>query len=163
MSGPPPRPAALKLLNGRNDHTDSGGRAVDDVPFKREPMGPPPEDLTEAEAAVWEQLSPELDRLEITKAADRPAFERLVKAIVRGREADEDISANGIVEYGAKGGRIKNPAVTVAEQASREIRMWAQEFGLTPSAENRISAAKMDPDGDSNPYAEGTDDNSGTG
>lgn len=151
-----PRPPALKLLNGVREGRDSGGRKVEEGPgFKREPIGPPPPDLEGKAREVWLQTVPELDRLELTKPLDRHSLAAYCLAVERMYEANADIQENGLTEIGAKGGRIKNPAVTVAEQASREIRMWAQEFGFTPSAEGRLSAQAADPDDGDNPYAEG--------
>lgn len=151
-----PAPPALKLLNGRREGYDSGGRKVNEGPgFKRAPLGPPPEDLGDKGRAVWETTAAELDRLELSKPLDREALAMYCLAVQRAWEAQADIDENGLTETGAKGGRIKNPAVTVLEQCSREIRMWAQEFGFTPSAEGRIQAQAAEPSDEDNPYAEG--------
>jgi len=48
---------------------------------------------------------------------------------------------------------VKNPAVLVAEAASKEVRAWAGEFGLTPSSEGRLGKPAGDDDDDENPFA----------
>lgn len=154
--GPAPRPPALKLLNGRRDGYDSGGRKVNAGPgFRREPLGPPPPDLPDVAAAEWAAVAPELDRLELSKAIDRTAFRTYCMAVQRLHDAQEAIDRDGLTVPGSTGSLVKHPAVAILEAAERSVRAWAQEFGLTPSAEGRLSPAKPDDDEADNPFADG--------
>lgn len=154
--GPAPRPPALKLLNGRRDGVDSSGRKVNMGPgFKREPLGPPPDDLPPRAAAEWAAVAPELDRLELSKAIDRTAFETYCRAVQRLHDAQAAIDRDGLTVPGSTGSLVKHPAVAIVEAAERSVRAWAQEFGLTPSAEGRLSPANAEPGEADNPYADG--------
>ncbi|KLL97549.1 hypothetical protein NJ76_13525 [Rhodococcus sp. IITR03] len=154
--GPAPRPPALKLLNGRREGYDSGGRKVNAGPgFKREPLGPPPPDLPDVAAAEWASVAPELDRLELSKAIDRTAFRTYCMAVQRLHDAQEAVDRDGLTVPGSTGSLVKHPAVAILEAAERSVRAWAQEFGLTPSAEGRISAQAADSEDDGNPFADG--------
>ena len=154
--GPAPKPPYLKLLNGRREGYDSGGRKVNMGPgFKREPLGPPPPDLPFWAAAEWAVVAPELDRLELSKAIDRTSFWTYCMTVQRLHDATEAVNRDGLTVPGSTGSLVKNPALTVLEAAERSVRAWAQEFGLTPSAEGRLSPQAINPDDEDNPFAEG--------
>lgn len=154
--GPAPRPPALKLLNGRRDGYDSGGRKVNPGPgFKREPLGSPPPDLPPRAAAEWASVAPELDRLELSKAVDRTSFRAYCMAVQRLHDAQDEVDRDGLTVPGSTGSLVKHPAVAILEAAERSVRAWAQEFGLTPSAEGRISAQAVNDADEGNPFADG--------
>ena len=73
-SGRIPVPAGLKLVNGRSEGRDSGGRIVPQTPrFIREAPAAP--DWLEGVARTeWERVTPELEELGLLKAADQAAF-----------------------------------------------------------------------------------------
>ncbi|MFF5778162.1 phage terminase small subunit P27 family [Streptomyces virginiae] len=153
MASPKPRPAGLKLVEGSRPGRDSGGRKVTEPPaFKRVPPEPPAWLPAEARAE-WDRVVPELARLDLLKPVDRSAltaycltWDRLVQA---QRQMDED----GSVLATNSQGRVRHPAVAVIEAASKELRSWAGEFGLTPSAESKVGR-QGDDDGDAtNPFA----------
>lgn len=51
------------------------------------------------------------------------------------------------------GGVYRHPAVGIAEAAAAHLRTLAAEFGLTPSAEQRLASFTPDSDDDGNPFA----------
>lgn len=146
------KPAALKLVEGRGNGTDSGGRPVVPPPLFRRLPPDAPEFLTGEALDEWKRVVPELQRLELTKPIDRASltaycltWQRLVQA---QREMDED----GSVLATNSQGRVRHPAVAVIEAASKELRAWAHEFGLTPSAESNVTSGSGDGDQE-NPFA----------
>lgn len=146
-AGRAPKPVALKLIEGRGQGTDSGGRKVADTPkFKRVPPVAP-EWLPSAAKAEWERIVPELSRLELLKPVDRAALTSYCLAWDRLVEAQKIIDAEGILGTNSQG-RVRHPAVAIVEAASKELRSWAGEFGLTPSAENKLAVADSGSDGD---------------
>ncbi len=146
-AGPKPKPVALKLIEGRGNGTDSGGRKVADTPkFKRVPPTAP-EWLPSAAKAEWERIVPELSRLELLKPVDRAALTAYCLAWDRLVEAQKLIDSEGILGMNSQG-RVRHPAVAIVEAASKELRSWAGEFGLTPSAENKLAVADSGSDGD---------------
>ncbi|MFE9845784.1 phage terminase small subunit P27 family [Streptomyces goshikiensis] len=153
MPSPKPRPAGLKLVEGTRPGRDSGGRKVTETPaFKRVPPEAP-EWLPAEARAEWERVVPELARLDLLKPVDRSALTAYCLTWDRLVQAQMEMAADGSVLATNSQGRVRHPAVAVIEAASKELRAWAGEFGLTPSAESRVGR-QGDDDGDStNPFA----------
>ncbi|WP_031332842.1 phage terminase small subunit P27 family [Williamsia sp. D3] len=166
MPGPAAAPPSLKLLNGRAEGRDSGGRPVAPPPdFRRIPPKPPTWLSREAKAE-WKRVVPGLSRLDLTKEEDRASLTAYCETWATYKDAIQEVRKNGIVVKNhslRKDGTettwmTKNPAMAVAERASQQLRMWAGEFGLTPSAEGKLSAAfgaveGAPDDEDANPFA----------
>lgn len=153
----PQDPPTLRLLKGRGNGTDSGGRKIPPGPaYRREPIGPPPEGLGEVGRAEWEHVAAEMDRLELAKPMDRQALASYCLAVERQWAAQEIVRDEGVITVGQRG-VVKNPAVTVVEEAGRMIRAWAREFGMTPSAENNLAGfgQREEAGDDGNPFAGG--------
>jgi P27 family predicted phage terminase small subunit len=165
MAAPKPRPVSLKLLEGRGNGTDSGGRKVAPAPlFKRLPPEAPEWLPTEAREE-WERVVPELARLELTKPVDRAALTAYVLTWQRLVDASRLIADNQKFElkqtddegetyfesrngYGLLGtnsqGIVRAPWVAIIEAASKDLRAWCAEFGFTPSAESKLSVQEAD-------------------
>lgn len=157
------QPAALKILNGRGNGRDSGGRAVKPPPaFVRLPPEPPEilDEKAHAEArAVWERVVPELSRLGLVKEIDAEALAAYCLTWERFVLAQRAIDEDGLFATTSQGiGR--HPAVAILDAASKDLRAWASEFGLTPSSEGKlaIEGAKGDED---NPFAGGAEATTG--
>jgi P27 family predicted phage terminase small subunit len=151
MASPKPRPVVLKLVEGRGNGRDSGGRVVAPTPkFKRLPPVAP-EWLPDEARAEWERVVPELARLELVKPVDRAALTAYVLTWDRMVEAQRIVSEEGVLGENSQG-RVRHPAVAVVEAASKELRAWAGEFGFTPSAENKLSVRDGD-ESEADPFA----------
>jgi P27 family predicted phage terminase small subunit len=152
--GPKPQPANLKILNGRSDGRDSGGRPVKIPPAFVRLAPEPPEFLTPEALAEWNRIVPELQRLEIVKTIDRAALASYCETWARFVSAQMDIRADGMYVTGSQGQPVKSPAVAIAEAASKELRAWCAEFGFTPSAEGNLNiGAPADGGDDGDPFA----------
>ena len=145
MASPKPRPVVLKLLEGRGNGTDSGGRKVAPVPaFKRLPPVAP--DWLPAEAAAeWDRVVPELARLELVKPVDRAALTAYCLTWDRLVTAQRMATENGLLATNSQG-EVRAPWVAIIEAASKELRSWAGEFGFTPSAESKLSTQEASND-----------------
>ncbi|MFC5144282.1 phage terminase small subunit P27 family [Streptomyces aureoversilis] len=153
MASPKPRPAGLKLVEGRAPGRDSGGRLVKPVPSFRRLPPEPPEWLPEEARAEWERVVPELARLELLKPVDRSALAAYCLCWDRLVQAQREMAQDGSVLSTNSQGRVRHPAVAVIEAASKELRAWAGEFGLTPSAEARVGRQEADDGDEANPFA----------
>lgn len=152
MAGRTPKPAGLKILEGRGNGTDSGGRPVRPAPgFVRLPPEPP-DLLTGRAREMWEKIVPELQRLQLLKPIDQAALTALCLTWDRLCEAQRLVDRQGVV-LETERGPIKNPAVLIVESASKELRAWSSEFGLTPSSEGRLGKLAGDDDDDDNPFS----------
>lgn len=157
MPSPKPKPAHLKLVEGRSSGRDSGGRPVAQPPgFVRLPPSPPAWLPSEARAE-WDRVVPELQRLQLLKPPDSAALSAYCMAWARFVEASAIVASEGMVIHDDKLGRSqRHPALLTAEAASKELRAWCGEFGLTPSAEHRLSSSHAkDGDEGGNPFAGG--------
>lgn len=140
------KPAALKLVDGRRPGKDSGGREVKAPPgFVRLPptapewLGPHARDL-------WDEVVPELQRLELTKPIDGPALSAYCEMWDLFVVATEEVHSGGLVVENRsvkKDGTesvwyTANPAVGVQKSAQAAMRAWCSEFGLTPAAEGKV-------------------------
>lgn len=151
MASPKPRPVALRLIEGRGNGRDSGGRKVAKPPaFKRLPPTAP-EWLPDEARAEWERVVPELARLELIKPVDRASLTAYCLTWDRLVQAQRLVSQDGVLGSNSQG-VVRHPAVAVVEAASKELRAWAGEFGFTPSAENKLSVQEAD-DGEADPFA----------
>ena len=151
VASPKPKPSHLKLIEGRGNGRDSGGRLVKSPPkFKRLPPTAP-EWLPDEAAAEWERVVPELARLELLKPVDRASLTAYCLTWDRLVEAQRLASADGLLATNSQG-LVRAPWVAIIEAASKELRAWAAEFGFTPSAENKL-AVKESGDDEEDPFA----------
>jgi P27 family predicted phage terminase small subunit len=157
-AGRKPRPAPLKLLNGRHEGVDSGGRKVEPGPeFRRLPPLKPME-LSPLAAEHWDLVVEELGRLDLTKPLDAGALAAACETWSRFAQAQATINREGLfIKVKMRRGEVEwteqrvHPAVKVVEVAGREYRAWCSEFGLTPSAEGRL-APRKETGGEDNPF-----------
>lgn len=150
----PPKPARLKLVEGRSPGRDSGGRKVPESP-KFIHQAPDAPDWLDAEAlAEWRRVAPTLERLDLLKPEDRALLSAYCETWSVYVAAVQRVRAEGLTITSPKSGVVhRNPAVTVAETARMHLLRLASEFGLTPAAEQRLAVAPGD-DGDGlNPFA----------
>lgn len=177
--GPAKKPAALRLLTGRAEGRDSGGREVElPPPFEREAPQPPGW-LVGYGLEVWHRVTPELDRLQLIKIGDGEQLAVYCDQVARYAAAAADVNERGIVlEVPAVTPevwdeqlrewrkitymrRTANPAVVIARNAAEAITRLAREFGLTPSSEGNLAGLDGVPkasgaaeNADSNPFAQ---------
>jgi P27 family predicted phage terminase small subunit len=152
--GRPPRPTELKLIEGRRPGKDSGGRPIPEVPaFKRgEPVMPIW--LPDEARAEWRRVVPELSLLGLLKLIDGAALVAYCMTWQRFVDACAIVAREGMVVQDDRQGRAqRHPALLTVEAASKELRAWCTQFGMTPSAEQRVAAAKADDGQQGNPFA----------
>lgn len=147
-------PAALKLLEGRSPGRDSGGRPVKLPPgFVRLPPEPP--DILWGDGlGEWNRVVPELQRLQLTKPVDAASLTAYCLTWHRLCQAQRiiDNDEHGGLLTTTSQGVGRHPAVAIVEAASKELRAWAHEFGLTAASESNVSSPEAD-EGDANPFA----------
>lgn len=150
--GRPPRPAKLQLLNGRNEGTDSGGRKVKTPPPFRRIAPKPPTWLSREAKAEWRRVVPGLQRLDLLKEEDRAVLAAYCETWSTFVTATREVHAAGLT-IEAKQGTLPHPAVGIARNAGRELRAFAGQFGLSPSAELALGKVSDDGAEESNPFS----------
>lgn len=146
-AGRKPAPPVLKLLGGRSPGRDSGGRKVaPPPPFVRAAPTPPTWLSTEAKAE-WRRIVPSLDRMRLLKPESRSSLSAYCECWSMFVMATRQIAKDGLT-IDAKQGMLPHPAVGIQRAAARELRAWCAEFGLTPSAEGRLTIPEAFDDGE---------------
>ncbi|MBP5922170.1 MULTISPECIES: phage terminase small subunit P27 family [Streptomyces] len=158
--GRTPQPVALKLLKGRADGRDSGGRPVALAPAFRRIAPKPPTWLSREAAAEWRRVVPGLQRLDLLKEEDRAMLAAYCETWSTFVQATRTVNREGITDtvttMSASGSEttrtVQHPAVAIARSAGRELRAMAVQFGLTPSSEQALARGADDGE-DDNPFA----------
>lgn len=152
QAGRKPRPPHLQAVGGRTPTTDSGGRKLKPPPAFVRKAPAPPTWLDREARAEWKRVVPELERLKLLKGGARSSLATYCLMWSLYVDAVRDRHARGVtveVTIIRKDGtevhkREKNPSVAVELAASQQLRQWCAEFGLTPTAEGRLSIPEGD-------------------
>lgn len=129
--GPAATPTKLKLLRG-----NPGRRPINDA--EPEPLPGPmarPPWLSKLAAEEWDRVAPHLEAMRTVTAADVTALAVYCEAVARWRQLAEVVASSPpVIRNRESGILVKNPAYSQIRDAAIEVRMFAREFGLTPSA-----------------------------
>lgn len=133
--GRKPKPTAKKELAG-----NPGKRALNkaEPEFSAVTNIDPPEWLSSRAATMWRMLVPELLREKVLCITDLHNVEAFCCAYDKWRMAEESVQRFGIVVQSAQGSPMKNPALTAANEAMRQIVTFGSLLGLDPSSRSRI-------------------------
>jgi P27 family predicted phage terminase small subunit len=132
-------PPGLKLLNGRSEGRDSGGRPVKQPPRFERCAPAMPNDLDDVARAEWTRVVDALEPLDQLKEADYTALKVHCDTCSTYEAALKQVRAEGFVVVSAKTGvPHKNPAQSVVEVCRMHIARFAAEFGLTPASERNL-------------------------
>ena len=133
MRGRPPKPTALKLIEG-----NPGKRALNLDEPNAGPLGDPPADLDGGALAKWNEMA-RLWGLVVT-AADRDQLAEYCRLEVRRVQAEEKVFEHGPVVASPNGFPVQSPWLQIVNKCREEMRKIAVEFGGTPSSRARVKA-----------------------
>jgi P27 family predicted phage terminase small subunit len=139
--GPAPAPTRLKLLKGTEP-----GRINTSEP---KPLAGPvvkPDWLSPRASEEWDRVGPHLEHMRTLTGADEMALAVYCEAVARWRGLAEVVAKSPPVIQ-REGLLVKNPAYSQIRDAAIEVRMYAREFGLTPSARAGIRVEHYHHDG----------------
>ena len=128
------------MLNGGFKHDPQRLAARSAEPVLPAGIGSPPEWLDQRGADEWRRVVPDLEGAGVTSRVEAVALAAYCQAVSRLIAAEAEIARDGITFIDAMGTRKKHPAVGVAERAAALIRVFASEFGMTPSSRSRVHA-----------------------
>lgn len=132
--GPAPKPVELKVLEG-----NPGKRALPASSPKPQPVAPVcPRGLPSRARRFWKEHAPKLEWLGILTEVDGAAFAMLATHWAIAFEAARAIREEGLTAADENGATRKHPLLQVLRDNSAAFRMYAAEFGLTPSARGRL-------------------------
>lgn len=100
-----------------------------DVPFHLEHM--------DQAVTMWKSIIPELLKRKILKLTDMHNVEMFCMAYHNLREAQHEVVLYGITIQ-TESGRVKNPALTVVNEVSKQIAQFGSMLGLDPASRTRL-------------------------
>jgi P27 family predicted phage terminase small subunit len=134
-TGRPPKAHHLKVIEG-----NPGKRRLVEPP-KAPPRRPRcPEWLTPYAKTTWRRLVVILDDLGLLTLADRDTMAALCEAVSRFKASTEKIAASDVLVKGDRG-PVKNPAIQIQRDATRDIATFSAMFGLSPADRVRLLGA----------------------
>lgn len=152
MAGRRPTPTALKIATG-----NPGRRPLNAREPKPEPgMPDPPATLSDGARRHWFGLVPILASMGILFRADSLAFVELCETAAEIDDYRADIRKKGRYQVvktksGAKFER-QRPVVANLADASRRLKTWLIDFGLTPAARSKVNVPEQPENGASAKY-----------
>src|SRR5262249_45538329 len=134
MSGRKPKPTRIHILNGNPRKRPLNPN--EPLPKRGFPLCP--SWLKGPAKAVWDEVTPELDRLGLLTIVDGYAIACFCQACADLQEAQETIAKEGRYAERGTGGKCLHPAVHDANPAMDKIAKFAALFGLDPSSRSRL-------------------------
>lgn len=136
MKGRKPTPPAIQALTGSRNTLAASGQHPDG------PAGVPhrPAWLDDGAVAVWLRTVPILRDMGLLTLADEAMLAGYCQACSRVAQAEASIAEDGLL-FASKMGKRANPAVAMAAQARAEMKAFAAELGLSPTARARLTVA----------------------
>lgn len=137
--GRKPKPEGIKKLGGRSHKKKQ-------PPLIELPLDA---DCTESfmdipgEKELWDSLV----TMNVAKRSDRRAFGRYIDLLGIYKEALADVMERGVVLNKGMSGERYNPSWRVMRDAQSELLKLEAEFGLTPSAKQRVMKSADDKGG----------------
>jgi P27 family predicted phage terminase small subunit len=146
--GRKPKPVELKQLQG-----NPGKRALPKNQPRPKPGAPTrPGWLLPEAKREWTRVVAELKRLKMLTVVDRAALAGYCQAFARAVQAERALTEQGTT-YETDTGQIKaRPEMMIAMREWIAVRMFCEQFGLTPSSRARLDI--RDPSGDGDPFEE---------
>jgi P27 family predicted phage terminase small subunit len=99
----------------------------------------PPKHLPEYAKEFWCDVAPGLIRANLLTEADIKSFEVMALTYNTICQAEKCIDEEGLLIDGARGGQVKNPAISILNQARQQFRLQCQSFGLDPLSRERLN------------------------
>jgi P27 family predicted phage terminase small subunit len=144
VSGPPPKPSHIKLLEG------NPGRRPLNAKEPKPKRGIPrcPAHLSARAKGFWKRIGPQLDKMGVLTVADESALELMCDAYAEFWEARTVIIAGGATyttttESGDTMYRAR-PEVSMAADAWRRVSAMLSQFGLTPAARTKVKSSETE-------------------
>lgn len=145
--GPRQKPTQLRILHG-----DRPDRINKDEPPAPDGLPDLPYEMDEETREVWAYTLEQLRVMGTASTADRDALAAYCEAVVTWRQAVRLLRKSSILIRTRRGDAfMRNPLLQVQRDSAAQIRGYAQEFGLTPSARSEIHTGGGNSRGDLGP------------
>lgn len=143
--GPAPEPAAIKRAKG----VTAPSRMNYAEPIPRQGQPEMPADMTAEAKAVWQHVVREMP-VGVIVAVDAMALRCYCEAVERYRQSVRAYHHGGAMPVVKATGRddrgvVRNPLMQVIRDNADQVRAWARELGLTPSARANLRMLDIKP------------------
>jgi P27 family predicted phage terminase small subunit len=132
--GPPPKPRALRVLEGNPAKRPLPPDIKPDVGISM------PKHLTGAAKAEWARVVPQLRRLGLVGGLDRAVVSMYCVAWGRWLVAEGQLKRFGEVIKSPTGYPMQSPYLAIANTAINQMRALGAELGLSPASRTRVQA-----------------------
>jgi len=134
MPGPPPKPTALRALEGDRSKRK---RKKDRTPAKGTPVAPTT--LDREAAAEWRRVVPKLAEIGMLSKVDRAGLAEYCRVWSMLQRCHQTLKDEGDYLMSLKGHQYPHPAGQMMVKLSSVLRAYLSEFGLTPAARARLA------------------------
>jgi P27 family predicted phage terminase small subunit len=108
-----------------------------------------PAEVSSDVRTLWDYYVRQLKAMRIITMADRDTLLAFCEAVDMHRKASAILAgATELIAIGLSGNATKHPAFQMQRDAAATMRVYAREFGFTPSARSEIRASKASGTGD---------------
>ena len=135
MSGPPPKPTALKVLEGNKGKQKLNTREPKPLPVHSIKV---PEWLSKYAKEFWRKYVPMLVRLGLYTEADESAMILLSESYADFRECLLVTQADGRTFLTEKEYTVQRPEVAILRKARKDMESLLAHFGMTPASRSRL-------------------------
>jgi P27 family predicted phage terminase small subunit len=147
-AGRKPKATVLKLVTG-----NPGGRALNLKEPKIAPSIPkPPEFLGEIAIKEWQRLAPLLYKMQVLTEVDSTTLAAYCAAYETFYRAELELRDVKLVVKSGNGSLYQHPLVGIRNTAAKDMKVYAAEFGMTPSARSKITTAEPKKDDPAEKY-----------
>lgn len=137
ISGPKPKPTALKRLGPKSHHVQNNDEPL---PEHLSRVPPPPNWMGKEARAEWKELAGQLYESGVLTRVDLDALAHFCLIFGRWRNAERHISKEGEITTTPNGYPQQNPWLAIANKCIGQMASIGSEFGLSPSARTRVKA-----------------------
>jgi len=140
--GRPPKPTAIKILNGNPGNRELNKSEPGYTKINAENIPPCPETLNKNGKKEWDRICILLGEFGILTEADQTAMMLYCQYFGIWIEAMDKIKSLGMIWKSQSGYPMPSPYIAIANKAEEKVRHYSSEFGMTPSSRSRMKAPK---------------------
>lgn len=134
----PRKPTSLKLIQG----TLQKCRTPKDEPVAEISCPICPDHITGPAKSEWDRITSSLLEMGVMSKHDGPALEIYCTSYAEMLKARAGVEKIGMLIKTPNGYPVKNPLITIANEAENKCLKILVEFGLTPASRSKVSANK---------------------
>lgn len=126
-------------MRGRRPlHEDLNREGESPTPVAVENLPPCPEWLEEEAQAMYARLAPLMGQLGLLTEATCETFAGYCQCYGQWKNAAAIVKKEGLTYTSTTGAMRIHPAAQYASDMTKQLRLYASEFGLTPASRNRV-------------------------